>query len=140
ENEISEMREKVAESKMHEDARAAAKKQLRRMSDMSPGTAEYNVAHSYVQWLLELPWGKESSDSLDVPAARAILEADHAGLESVKKRILEFIAARKLAPNKQGPIICLVGPPGVGKTSLGRSIASALGRQYVRTSLGGVRD
>ncbi len=140
ENEISEMRDKVAETDLSEEARAAAKKQLRRMTDMSAGTAEYNVAHSYVQWLLELPWGKISEDSLDVPAARAILEADHAGLEKVKKRILEFIAVRKLAPMKQGPIICLVGPPGVGKTSLGRSIASALGREYVRISLGGVRD
>ena len=140
ENEISEMRAKVAESKISDEGRAAAKKQLRRMSEMSPGTAEYNVAHGYVQWLLELPWGVFSEDTLDVPAARAILAADHAGLESVKKRILEFIAVRKLAPNKQGPIICLAGPPGVGKTSLGRSIASALGREYVRISLGGVRD
>ncbi|MCP4446958.1 MAG: endopeptidase La [Myxococcales bacterium] len=140
ENEISEMRDKVAESKMSDEARAASRKQLRRMSEMSPGTAEYNVAHSYVQWLLELPWGTFSEDTLDVPAARAILAADHAGLETVKKRILEFIAVRKLAPNKQGPIICLAGPPGVGKTSLGRSIASALGREYVRISLGGVRD
>ncbi len=140
ENEISEMREKVADSKMSDEARAASKKQLRRMSEMSPGTAEYNVAHGYVQWLLELPWGHFSTDTLDVPAARAILAADHAGLEKVKKRILEFIAVRKLAPNKQGPIICLVGPPGVGKTSLGRSIANALGREYVRISLGGVRD
>ncbi len=139
-NEIAEMREKVAESDMSDEAREACKKQLRRMSDMSPGTAEYNVAHGYVQWLLELPWGKISEDSLDVPAARAILESDHAGLEKVKKRILEFIAVRKLAPNKQGPIICLVGPPGVGKTSLGRSIANSLGREYVRISLGGVRD
>tara|TARA_R110002073_G_scaffold303128_1_gene471151 strand:- start:110096 stop:112483 length:2388 start_codon:yes stop_codon:yes gene_type:complete len=140
ENEISEMRDKVAASKMSDEGRAAAKKQLRRMSEMSPGTAEYNVAHGYVQWLLELPWGIFSEDTLDVPAARAILAADHAGLETVKKRILEFIAVRKLAPNKQGPIICLAGPPGVGKTSLGRSIASALGREYVRISLGGVRD
>ena len=140
ENEISEMRAKVAESKISDEGRAAAKKQLRRMSEMSPGTAEYNVAHGYVQWLLELPWGVFSEDTLDVPAARAILAADHAGLETVKKRILEFIAVRKLAPNKQGPIICLAGPPGVGKTSLGRSIASALGREYVRISLGGVRD
>lgn len=140
ENEISEMRERVVASKMSDEARAAAKKQLRRMGDMSPGAAEYNVAHSYVQWLLELPWGEISADTLDVSAARAILEADHAGLEKVKKRILEFIAVRKLAPDKQGPIICLVGPPGVGKTSLGRSIANSLGREYVRISLGGVRD
>lgn len=139
-NEIAEMHEKVLESKMSNEAREACKKQLRRMTDMSPGTAEYNVAHGYVQWLLELPWGKMSEDSLDVPAARAILEADHAGLETVKKRILEFIAVRKLAPQKQGPIICLAGPPGVGKTSLGRSIANSLGREYVRISLGGVRD
>ncbi len=139
-NEIAEMYEKVADSEMSDEAREASKKQLRRMTDMSPGTAEYNVAHGYVQWLLELPWGKISEDSLDVPAARAILEADHAGLETVKKRILEFIAVRKLAPQKQGPIICLVGPPGVGKTSLGRSIANSLGREYVRISLGGVRD
>ncbi|MBL4635736.1 MAG: LON peptidase substrate-binding domain-containing protein [Kofleriaceae bacterium] len=139
-NEIAEMYEKVSDSEMSDEAREASKKQLRRMTDMSPGTAEYNVAHGYVQWLLELPWGIISEDSLDVPAARAILEADHAGLETVKKRILEFIAVRKLAPQKQGPIICLVGPPGVGKTSLGRSIANSLGREYVRISLGGVRD
>ena len=107
---------------------------------MARESPQFNVSQTYLDRLLEVPWNNASEDTLDVSAARAILDAEHAGLEKVKKRILEFIAVRKLAPDKQGPILCLVGPPGVGKTSLGRSIAHALGREYVRAALGGVRD
>jgi ATP-dependent Lon protease len=138
--ELDELRNKVDDSKMPDEPRAAAKKQLSRMSQMASASPEYNIARTYVENLLEIPWGIQTSDAFDVGAARAILEAEHSGLEKVKKRILEFIAVRKLAPDKHGPILLLVGPPGVGKTSLGKSIASALGRKYVRVSLGGVRD
>jgi ATP-dependent Lon protease len=138
--ELDELRSKVDDSKMSDEARAAAKKQLSRMSQMASASPEYNIARTYVENLLEIPWGTITADAFDVGAARAILEAEHSGLEKVKKRILEFIAVRKLAPDKHGPILLLVGPPGVGKTSLGKSIAAALGRKYVRVSLGGVRD
>jgi ATP-dependent Lon protease len=140
EADIDEYRERVDASKMPDEVRTAAKRQLARMSHMTSSSPEYNVARTYLETLLDLPWGIYTEDTLDVSAARAILDADHAGLEKVKKRILEFVAVRKLAPDKHGPILCLVGPPGVGKTSLGRSIATALNRRYVRTALGGVRD
>jgi ATP-dependent Lon protease len=107
---------------------------------MASSSPEYNIARTYVENLLEIPWNVFTDDRFDVSAARAILEAEHSGLDKVKRRILEFLAVRKLAPNKHGPILLLVGPPGVGKTSLGKSIASSLGRKYVRISLGGVRD
>jgi ATP-dependent Lon protease len=107
---------------------------------MASSSPEYNIARTYVENLLEIPWNTFTEDRLDVSAARAILEAEHSGLDKVKRRILEFLAVRKLAPNKHGPILLLVGPPGVGKTSLGKSIASSLGRKFVRISLGGVRD
>jgi ATP-dependent Lon protease len=138
--EIDELRKKIEDSKMSDEVRAVAKKQLSRMSQMASSSPEYNIARTYVENLLEIPWNTFTDDRLDVSAARAILEAEHSGLEKVKKRILEFLAVRKLAPQKHGPILLLVGPPGVGKTSLGRSIASSLGRKYVRISLGGVRD
>jgi ATP-dependent Lon protease len=138
--EIDELRKKIEQSKMTDEVRAVAKKQLARMSQMASSSPEYNIARTYVENLLEIPWNVFTEDRLDVSAARAILEAEHSGLEKVKKRILEFLAVRKLAPNKHGPILLLVGPPGVGKTSLGKSIASSLGRKYVRISLGGVRD
>jgi ATP-dependent Lon protease len=138
--EIDELRKKIEDSKMSDEVRAVAKKQLSRMSQMASSSPEYNIARTYVENLLEIPWNVLTDDRLDVSAARAILEAEHSGLEKVKRRILEFLAVRKLAPNKHGPILLLVGPPGVGKTSLGRSVASALGRKYVRISLGGVRD
>jgi ATP-dependent Lon protease len=125
---------------MSDEVRAVAKKQLSRMSQMASSSPEYNIARTYVENLLEIPWNLFTEDRLDVSAARAILEAEHSGLDKVKRRILEFLAVRKLAPNKHGPILLLVGPPGTGKTSLGKSIASALGRKYVRISLGGVRD
>jgi ATP-dependent Lon protease len=138
--ELDELRNKVDDSKMTDEARAAAKKQLSRMSQMASASPEYNIARTYVENLLEIPWGTQTADQFDVSAARAILEAEHSGLDKIKKRILEFIAVRKLAPDKHGPIMLFVGPPGVGKTSLGKSIAAALGRKYVRVSLGGVRD
>ena len=138
--EIDELRKKIEDSKMNDEVRAVAKKQLSRMSQMASSSPEYNIARTYVENLLEIPWNLFTEDRLDVSAARAILEAEHSGLDKVKRRILEFLAVRKLAPNKHGPILLLVGPPGTGKTSLGKSIASALGRKYVRISLGGVRD
>jgi len=138
--EIDDLRKKIEDSKMTDEVRAVAKKQLARMSQMASSSPEYNIARTYVENLLEIPWNQFTEDRLDVSAARAILEAEHSGLDKVKRRILEFLAVRKLAPNKHGPILLLVGPPGVGKTSLGRSIASSLGRKYVRISLGGVRD
>ncbi len=138
--EIDDLRKKIEDSKMSDEIRAVAKKQLSRMSQMASSSPEYNIARTYVENLLEIPFNVFTDDRLDVSAARAILEAEHSGLEKVKRRILEFLAVRKLAPNKHGPILLLVGPPGVGKTSLGKSIASSLGRKYVRISLGGVRD
>src|SRR5436190_10538787 len=138
--EIDELRKKIEDSKMSDEVRAVAKKQLARMSQMASSSPEYNIARTYVENLLEIPWNVFTEDRLDVSAARAILEAEHSGLDKVKRRILEFLAVRKLAPAKHGPILLLVGPPGVGKTSLGKSIASSLGRKYVRVSLGGVRD
>jgi ATP-dependent Lon protease len=138
--EIDDLRKKIEDSKMSDEIRAVAKKQLSRMGQMASSSPEYNIARTYVENLLEIPWNVFTEDRLDVSAARAILEAEHSGLEKVKRRILEFLAVRKLAPNKHGPILLLVGPPGVGKTSLGKSIASSLGRKYVRISLGGVRD
>ena len=107
---------------------------------MPAASAEYTVTRTYLEWLVELPWSKRTDDRLDLAEARAILDADHYDLQKVKKRILEYLAVRKLAPHKKGPILCLAGPPGVGKTSLGKSIARALGREFVRISLGGVRD
>lgn len=139
-DDLDEYREGVAKSKMSDEARAAATRQLRRMSHMASSSPEYNIARTYIETLLDIPWGTFTEDTLEVAHARDVLDADHSGLEKVKKRILEFIAVRKLAPDKQGPILCLVGPPGVGKTSLGRSIARALNRKYVRAALGGVRD
>jgi ATP-dependent Lon protease len=138
--EIDELRKKIEDSKMSDEVRAVAKKQLSRMSQMASSSPEYNIARTYVENLLEIPWNVFTDDRLDVSAARAILEAEHSGLDKVKRRILEFLAVRKLAPQKHGPILLLVGPPGVGKTSLGKSVASSLGRKYVRVSLGGVRD
>ena len=140
EGELGAYLERIDNASMPEEARKAALKQVRKMRQVGNSSPEHSIARTYLEWLLDIPWGIRTVDTLDVSAARAILDADHAGLDKVKKRILEFIAVRKLAPDKHGPILCLVGPPGVGKTSLGRSIASAVGRKYVRVSLGGVRD
>src|SRR5262249_11482517 len=135
-----ELADKIREAKMPEEVEKVAKKQLSRLGQMQSASPEYTVTRTYLEWLIEVPWTKETEDKLDLNDARAILDADHYDLDRVKKRIIEYLAVRKLAPGKKGPILCLVGPPGVGKTSLGRSIARALGREFARMSLGGVRD
>ena len=137
---LDDFREKIAAAKLPGDSEKVALKQLERLKVMQPSSAEYTVTRTYLEWLVELPWSISTEDKLDIPAARDILNADHYDLEKVKKRILEYLAVRKLKTDKKGPILCLVGPPGVGKTSLGKSIARALGRKFMRISLGGVRD
>jgi ATP-dependent Lon protease len=137
---LDDFREKVLAAKMAPETEKVALKQLDRLKVMQPSSAEYTVTRTYLEWLVELPWSVSTEDKLDIQAARDILNADHYDLEKVKKRILEYLAVRKLKSDKKGPILCLVGPPGVGKTSLGRSIARSLGRKFIRISLGGVRD
>ncbi len=138
--ELDELRERLADARLPERVRAAATRELDRLSRMSPGASEYTVSKTYLDWLLELPWLNASEDKLDLARAEEILERDHYGLADVKERILEFLAVRKLKGDHRGPILCLQGPPGVGKTSLGRSIAEAVGRKFFRFSLGGMRD
>lgn len=138
--EIAELRERLEEAKLPEDADKAASKEIDRLSRMPSASAEYTVSRTYVDWLLDLPWNESTKDNLNLEEAEEILEGDHYGLEKVKKRILEYLAVRKLKEDMKGPILCFLGPPGVGKTSLGRSIANALGRKFVRISLGGLRD
>lgn len=138
--EIDDLREKLAKIKMPKEVHKVTEKELNRLSRMSPMASEYTVARTYIDWLLEMPWNKRTRDRLDVIKAEKILEEDHYGLEKVKKRILEYLAVRQLKSDMKGPILGFVGPPGVGKTSLGRSIARALGRKFSRMSLGGVRD
>ncbi|MGZ3405955.1 MAG: endopeptidase La [Polyangia bacterium] len=137
---VSEFDEKIKAAGMTEEAEKIARKQLERLKSMPSASAEYTVTRTYLEWLVELPWSKRTADRLDLAEARNILDADHYDLQKIKRRILEYLAVRKLAPQKKGPILCLAGPPGVGKTSLGKSIARALGREFVRISLGGVRD
>jgi ATP-dependent Lon protease len=132
--------ERIAKAKLPNEAEQVAKKQLKRLRNMQVGSAEYTVVRTYLDWILDLPWHTSTPDSLDIAQVRAVLDEDHYGLEKVKKRILEYLAVRKLKKDKKGPILCLLGPPGVGKTSLGRSIARALGRKFHRISLGGVHD
>ncbi|MCD6374465.1 MAG: endopeptidase La, partial [Caldisericaceae bacterium] len=138
--EIEELREKLAKLKMPAEVRKVAEKELNRLAKMSPMASEYTVTRTYLDWLMEMPWKKSTRDRLDVKEAERILNEDHYGLEKVKKRILEYLAVRQLKSDMKGPILCFVGPPGVGKTSLGRSIARALNRKFSRMSLGGVRD
>ncbi|MFZ1729444.1 MAG: endopeptidase La [Bacteroidota bacterium] len=138
--EVDEMRKKVATIEMPDEIRTVVEKELSRLTVMSPAAAEYSVTRNYVDWLLEMPWMISTKDNLDIRHVHEHLDADHYGLETVKKRVLEYLAVRKLKNDMRGPILCFVGPPGVGKTSLGRSIANAMGRKYVRFSLGGVRD
>jgi len=131
---------RIDEADMPDEVREAATKQVRRLRQMSESSPEFSSTRTYVEWLLDVPWSKLSEEKVDVADARRVLDEHHDGLAKVKKRILEFIAVRKLAPGRKSPILCLAGPPGVGKTSLGRSIAETLGREYVRAALGGVRD
>jgi ATP-dependent Lon protease len=138
--EIEEFKEKIENAKMPEEVRKVAEKELKRLQKMHPASAEYIVSRTYLEWLTELPWSVETEDNLDVKHAAQVLDEDHYDLEQVKKRILEYLAVRQLKQDMKGPILCFVGPPGVGKTSLGRSIARALGRKFIRISLGGVHD
>ncbi len=138
--EIEELRNQIAEADMPEEVAKQAEKELKRLERMADGSSEYSMVRTYLDWLVELPWKAPEPDAIDVAQARRMLDEDHFGLDQVKKRILEFLAVRKLKPSGHGPILCLVGPPGVGKTSLGQSIAKALGRKFVRVSLGGVHD
>jgi ATP-dependent Lon protease len=138
--EIDEYRAKIEDKNLPEEARKEADRELDRLSRMHPSSAEYTVASTYLDWITALPWHESSPDNLDIKKARKILDDDHFGLEKPKKRIIEYLAVRKLKPESKGPILCFAGPPGTGKTSLGQSIARALGRKFHRISLGGVRD
>ncbi|NOQ84696.1 MAG: endopeptidase La, partial [Myxococcales bacterium] len=132
--------ERLAKAKLPSEADDVAHKQLKRLRQMQVGSAEYTVVRTYIDWILDIPWSKQTTDNMDIPAVRKVLDEDHTGLEKVKKRIVEYLAVRKLKADKKGPILCLIGPPGVGKTSLGRSVARAVGRKFHRISLGGVHD
>ena len=139
-NEIQEIEEKLKQKKLSAEARDKVEKELKKLKMMSPMSAEATVVRNYIDWILSLPWNEFTDDKLDINEAERVLEEDHYGLEKVKERILEYLAVQSLVGKIKGPILCLVGPPGVGKTSLGRSIARATGRKFVRVSLGGVRD
>jgi len=138
--EIAELRAAIEKAGMPKEAEEQARKELKRLERMPEAAAEYAMIRAYLEWLIELPWSKLSQDNIDIPEARRILDEDHYGLPKVKRRILEYLAVRKLNPDGKSPILCFVGPPGVGKTSLGQSIARATGRKFVRLSLGGVHD
>ncbi|MGH7412382.1 MAG: endopeptidase La, partial [Candidatus Methylomirabilis sp.] len=138
--ELRELEQKIQKAKMPAEVEPEAKTQLGRLSRMHPDAAEASVIRTYLDWLIELPWSRQTTDKLSIKQASKILDEDHYDLEKVKERILEYLAVRKLKKKMKGPILCFVGPPGVGKTSLGRSIARALGRKFIRISLGGVRD
>ncbi len=137
---LDELRQKIEKSGMPEEARKVAEKELRRLRSIQPSSPEYTVSRTYLDWMVEFPWVKQTKDVLDVNHAKDVLDQDHYDLEKIKKRILEYLAVSQLRKGLKGPILCLVGPPGVGKTSLGHSIARALGRKFIRVSLGGVRD
>jgi len=139
-NEIQEIEEKLKQKKLSAEAKDKVDKELKKLKMMSPMSAEATVVRNYIDWILSLPWNEFTDDKLDINEAERVLEEDHYGLEKVKERILEYLAVQSLVGKIKGPILCLVGPPGVGKTSLGRSIARATGRKFVRVSLGGVRD
>jgi ATP-dependent Lon protease len=134
------LEERIAKAGLPSEADSVAKKQLKRLRSMQVGSAEYTVVRTYLDWILDLPWSVSTEDNLEIPEVRKVLDEDHYGLDKVKKRIVEYLAVRKLKKDKKGPILCLIGPPGVGKTSLGKSIARALRRKFVRISLGGVHD
>jgi len=138
--ETNELREKIDEAKMPEDAKKAADRELERLSKVPQASPEYSVIRTYLDWLVQLPWDKDTTDHIEIKKAREILDEDHYDLEKIKDRIIEYLAVGKLKKKLSGPILCFVGPPGVGKTSLGQSIARAMGRKFVRLSVGGVRD
>jgi ATP-dependent Lon protease len=138
--EVNELRKKIEEAKMPEKVLKEAEKQLKRLGKMHPDSAEAATVRTYLEWMVEIPWSRFTKDKLDIKAAEKVLNKDHYDLEKVKERILEYLSVRKLKEKMKGPILCFIGPPGVGKTSLGKSIARSLGREFVRMSLGGVRD
>jgi ATP-dependent Lon protease len=140
EDEVEELRERLRSAGLPDEVQKVARKQLGRMAGMQPQSAEYNVTRTYLEWIADLPWSRTTADKVDVEETRRCLNEDHYGLEKIKRRIIEFVAVRKLAGSKKAPILCFIGPPGVGKTSLGRSIARSMGRRYHRIALGGVRD
>src|SRR5213594_672097 len=138
--EIDALRKKIDGAGMTEEAKNEALRELDRLAKMPPAAAEYTVARTYIDWLVSMPWPQETADYVDIAGARGILGEDHEGVEKIKERILEYLAVKKIRASGKDPILCFVGPPGVGKTSLGRSIARALGRKFHRISLGGMRD
>jgi len=138
--ELAELRKKVRKARMPKEAEKETLKQIQRLESMHPEASEASMVRTYVDWLVEVPWSKSTKDKLDVRRAQKILDEDHYDLEKVKERIVEYIAVRKLNPSAKGPILCFIGPPGVGKTSLGRSVARTIGKKFIRISLGGVRD
>jgi ATP-dependent Lon protease len=139
-SEVEELNMRLRKARLPAEVEREAMREIERMAHMADGSAEYTVARSYLDWMLALPWAKKSKDRIDLVRAKQILDADHKGLEQIKERVLEFLSVRKLKKSSKGPIFCFVGPPGVGKTSLGRSIADSMGRKFARISLGGVRD
>ncbi len=139
-SEVEDLREKLAAKELPEQVRTEADRELKRLASMHPSASDYHVITTYLDWIIHLPWTEATDDQIEIAEARKVLEADHYDLDKVKRRILEYLAVRKLNPKMKGPILCFVGPPGVGKTSLGRSIARSMGRKFSRISLGGVRD
>jgi len=140
EDEVEELRDRLRAAGLPDEVNKVARKQLGRLAGMQPQSAEYNVTRTYLEWIADIPWSKTTPDKLSVEETRRCLDEDHYGLEKIKRRIIEYVAVRKLAGSKKAPILCFIGPPGVGKTSLGRSIARSMGRRYHRIALGGVRD
>ncbi len=138
--ELEEYKKKIKRARMSKEADKEATKQLKRLEQMHPESAESTVVRSYLDWLVDMPWSKSSKEVIDIKKAKQVLDKDHFGLDNLKKRILEYLSVRKLNPKMKGPILCFVGPPGVGKTSLGQAIARALKRKFIRISLGGIRD
>ena len=138
--ELKELKDKLEEAKLSPEAQKVAEKELDRLNRIPPSSPEYTVSRTYLDWLIDLPWSTSTEDNMDIKAAGAVLDGDHYGLHKVKQRILEYLAVRKLKSDMKGPILCFVGPPGTGKTSVGKSIAEAVGRKFVRISLGGVHD
>ena len=138
--EIADLEQAITDAKMPPEVDKAARKELKRLQRMPEAAGEYSMVRTYLEWLIELPWSIEPGPEIDIAQARQVLDQDHFGLEKIKKRILEYLAVRKLNPHGRSPILCFAGPPGVGKTSLGQSIARATGRKFARVSLGGVHD